>query len=359
VTDRAGHSVGPDVSRVEEEFARLRSEAPTDGAAVVRACSHNLVVACADDPADVEEAGALVAEVSRTAPGRALVIAPTAWPGAPPLEVFVSAHCHRAAGGSVVCSEQVTLRPAEKGIELVPGTLLQLLVEEMPVFTWWRRPSLGADPLFRPLSEMSDRLIVNGAGFADPAARLRELYTAARRVTFKGHAADVTWSRLDPWREAVASFFDAGELRAVLDGITAVTIRAGGPVSGEGLTVAGAYVAGWLSSRLGLRSSRGAWRRADGLPVRLHLQRDPDLCAGDVALTRIEAGHLACTVERTAAQSDIVRLSVEGSPGPARPRTIKLPLRDDCALLCGTLQRPDRDPVFEAALADATRMAAS
>ena len=121
-------------------------------------------------------------------------------------------------------------------VELVPGTILRLLVEDMPVRVLWRRPSLTGEALLRPLRDLADRLIVNSARFDAPIEQPRELKEVAFEPAWKGHPADLTWARLEPWREALASFFDGPMMRSHLERLTRVAVSAGGPASGLPLT---------------------------------------------------------------------------------------------------------------------------
>jgi len=328
------------VSDVERELAGLWRDESSEEGAVVRACAHNLVVV-ADGGA--EEVAAIVARVSESAPGRALVVAPTGADGG--LRPYVSAHCHLGPGGKQVCSEQVTLEAGRDGLQLVPGSILQLLVEDMPVYTWWRRNGLEDDGLLAPLRDLSDCLIVDGARFDRPAEDLERLRSIAAKPGWKGHVADLAWERLDPWRDAIASFFDIPRMRRYIGAIERVTIAAGGPV-------VGAYVAGWLASRLD-------WTLGDD-GVTVVFERDSDLAAGEVASVLLEAVldglPVTFAVRRVEAGSAFVVSTVEMRDTCPLPRRIELPVRDEAALLCGALQEPSRDPLFDEALEAAARM---
>jgi glucose-6-phosphate dehydrogenase assembly protein OpcA len=261
-----------------------------------------------------------------------------------------------------VCSEQVTLEARPEGLRLVPETVLQLLVEDMPVHVWWRRSRLGEDLLLVPLRDLCDRLIVDTASLADPAARLRELRSVGSAATWRGHSIDLAWSRLEPWREAVASFFDGPEAAAYVERIAVVEVAAGGPESAGGLTAAGAYLAGWLASRLGWERGEDAgapWRRPDGGRVELRFRR-ADVAAGDPESVRIVADDEPATsflAQRTGKGGDFVRLAAGTLDACPLPYRRKLPRLDQAALLCGVLQHRGRDPLFESALACAARIA--
>ncbi len=347
----------PDPGLVESQLAELWRLASTDEQAVIRACKMNLVVVCGDGDSEVYDATRLVARISESEPGRALVIAPKESTGAG-LEVFVSAHCHRSSSGTQVCNEQVTLEVSNEGARLVPETVLQLLVEEMPVVVWWRRPVLKGQSVLARLRDLSDRMIFNSATFRNPHSGLREVWNVTS-TGWEGHASDLTWAELEPWREALASLFDLpGNLPSV-GRIRRVAISAGGAAAGE-LTAAGAYLAGWLASRLGWTGSDSDWQRPDGEPVTLALRRSPDLAPGEVESVVIEADHSGSTVkfraQRAGDAGGFVALSVEGSDPGSQLNRIKLPSRDEAELFCGLLQRAERDSIYETSLEAAAKM---
>jgi glucose-6-phosphate dehydrogenase assembly protein OpcA len=351
--DPLGRRPVPSPADVERQLADFWREASTDEQVVMRACSMNLVVVCADDPDDLRRTTELIARIAETVPGRALVIAP---PGgtASELDVYVSAHCHRGAGGAQVCSEQVTIEPEASSSDLVPGTVLQLLVEEMPVFTWWRRRELGASAMLAPLVDLSDYWILDSATTDDPRAHLKAALALSARRSWQGHLIDALWARLAPWREALASFFDDPARRPALDCISRIEVAAGG-------RVAFAYLAGWLASRLGFRpGDDGRWQRPDGAPVELEFSRLDELSAGEIASARIEAEHDGSTVAFTAAlaekRENCLSLSVVTAGRVLPPHVVPLPSLSDAETICGLLQRTGPDPVYDATLTLATRI---
>jgi glucose-6-phosphate dehydrogenase assembly protein OpcA len=264
----------------------------------------------------------------------------------------VSAHCNRGPAGTAVCSEQVTLEVDAGDVELVPGSVRQLLVEDLPVATVWRRPDWVGDPLFAALLEMSDRMIVGATRSADPAAWLAELERLTAPSDRPRRVLDLAWARLEPWREAVAALFDSPEARRALDDVQRLVVT--------GPALPAAYAAGWVASRLGFRGAPGAWRRADGGRVEILLKTEGTGSLDALRSVRVEARHdgaaVAYGAERVAAT--LVRLSAECPDAPARSRVFPLPSRDDVALVCGLLQRSERHVIFERALAVAARLAA-
>jgi len=351
-----------DVADLERQLAQFWREASTDSQAVMRACTHNLIVACQDDDG-VADATRTVARLSEQFPGRMLVVsvAEEAQGGAErsDLDAFVSTHCHRGAAGSRVCCEQVTLAArGPRGMSLIPETVLQLLEGDVPVYTWWRRTSLAADPLWEPLARLSDRCIVNSATSADPARALADLAGLASNDAWRGASGDLAWIRLEPWREIVAAQFDSGLTRGYLDGISAVEIDTAS-------TTAGAYLVAWLASRLGwsLDDRQAAWRRPDGAAVAVRLAPDRGSGSRLIGAVRIEATDLGRTArlvaERTAPDEDSVRLRVEAEHACPPPSILKIRRPEDAPLLCGELGRDSEDPVFLEALGLAARWAST
>lgn len=352
--DPLGRRPVPSPGDVERQLAEFWRGASTDEQAVMRACAMNLAVVCADDEDDLRRATELVAGIAAMAPGRSLVVGP---PGgdAADLDVYVSAHCHRDAGGAQVCSEQVTIEPGASSLDLVPGTILQLLVEDMPVYLWWRRRELDPTPLLVPLVDLSDYWILDSATSGASGAHLRAMLALSSRRSWAGHVIDAAWARQAPWREALASFFDDPALRPALDRITRVEVEAGGPI-------AHAYLCGWIASRLRFRSEAdGRWSRPDGVNVEFAFRRIRGLAGGEVAAARIEAELADTPVIFSAGPADegseCLSLTVTGEGHSVPRRTIRLPSLDETGMICGLLQRTGRDPVFEEALVLAARMA--
>jgi hypothetical protein len=347
-----------DVAGIERELAEIWAEASAGEDAVVRACMLNLVVACRDGGLDLLEATRLVAGISENEPNRALVLAPHG-PRLPNgLDAYFSPHCHRGAGGRLVCSEQITVCYDGGGAELLPETVLQLLVGELPVVCWWRRPGLESDALLSRLLGFANVLLIDSAGHRDSAAQVRALAARLAGGPWHGRAIDVDWARGEPWREAVAALFDAPDLIPWLERVTAVTIVEGG-AAGEPPGSAALYLAGWLASRLRWTPARASgdrpgWRRPDGAGVRVAFARDPGAAGSEVSEIGLEAAGAGGTARfearRYAGRSRIVELRASARQPCGPPTRIQLPERDPTALLCGSLERAQADPLFAPAL---------
>ena len=357
----------PDLADLEKQLAEFWRQASSEDEAVTRACTLNLIVACREKR-DLAGTAKTIALLSEQHPGRTLMVSVDAVAEGESderLAAYVSAHCHRASGGARVCSEQITLEAHEKSAHLIPETVLQLLVGDCPVYTWWRRPRMGTDLLWSQLARISDRFIVDSATFPDPVEAVTDLASLASSQTWGGNVGDLLWVRLERWRELVASQFDSSLTRGYLDWATAVQVTAGGPASERGVTAAGAYLAGWLASRLGWRSEAdgGTLRRKDGGRVRVELKHDPRFESGRTCSVSIECSDAdrpaTFVVERLSPEEDAVRLRMETEGACPLPYIQKLAGLDDVSLLCGELERDAHDSVLEDALASATLLASA
>jgi len=349
--------MGP--GQAEQALADLWRRASGSEQPVVRTCGLNLVLALSEGPAELAEAGRLVAAIATSVPARVLVLTPVpARDGAAPgLDLAVATHSHGASDGVVLFSEQVTIEVAPDALDLVPATVRQLVVEELPVHVWWRRPELLDDPLLAAVARVAERLIADSAALGP--AGLHELAAVSAAGSFAGRVADLHWVRIEPWREALASFFDDPALQRGLDGAAELAVTSGGP----GVPPAALYLGGWLASRLGWRpgASGAEYVRRDGGPARIRFEHDPALEDGELGAARIvlrEAGRgqRACVAQRLHDRTELVMLSVETGGICPPPRKIKLPPADAAALAARMLQRPEHDPIYDAALAAACRL---
>jgi glucose-6-phosphate dehydrogenase assembly protein OpcA len=352
----------PDVGAIENQLAEFWREAAADDQAVLRARMLNVVVAC-EDPSAVNDVSQTVARLSEDLPGRALVVTttPAVEGGEDRIDGYVSTHCHRGPGGSQVCSEQVTLSATGGASAHLPETVLQLLLEDTPVCTWWRRPALLSDALCLSLARLSDRFVVDSSRLDDPVAAILDLAAIAAEEGWRGSAGDLVWVRSEIWREQVASLFDAMAFRGYLEGITAVRVAAGGPAGPRGVTTAGAYLVAWLAARLGWSYREGKrFTRRDGGNVEIELDHNEEARPGRIASIRIEAtdGNRPAifNVERTAPKEDAITIRIDVEMTCPLPYTKRLTPMSSGELLCGELERDTRDLLFEESIACAAKL---
>lgn len=231
-----------------------------------------------------------------------------------PLQAWVSMFCQiPPAGGRQVCCEQVMIVSGGESLRQIPAAVLPLLISDLPVFLWWPDGSPFDDYVFRQLADSLDRLIVDSATFETPESSLQHLATRLKGTWTHISGTDMNWGRITHWREVVAGFFDAPDLRPYLDRISRVTIEyalssKGGPVNRSQALM----LAGWLASRLG-------WQPADNI---YKLEHSPDRLP-PIATLSLRMGKRPVTVvlKPNPRKSDIpgdiclVRIEVPGQEG--------------------------------------------
>lgn len=348
-----------EIGEIERQITQLWRSSGEGEEAAVRACTLNLVVPCEE----ASEVGNAVALLSEHHPCRAIVVSCGSASGSGELRAWVSAHCHRGLGGRKTCSEQVTIEAHGDAQALVPDTVLQLLCEDLPVYLWWRRATGSDDPLLQALAPLSNRVLIDSSLQGDPVKALATLVSSSSERVLGGRIEDLAWTRIEPWRGIVASLFDAPSTRPLLGATRKLRIRAGGPASNREATIAGAYLAGWLASRLAFRIEGKRILGAHGREVEIRLERDPARGPGEIGSVEIDCsgdgGVAQVHASRIEGSSDLVRAWIETERSRPLPRVLKLPLPDDAALLSREIEKETGDPLFGSALFLASKLLAS
>jgi glucose-6-phosphate dehydrogenase assembly protein OpcA len=196
------------------------------GGAVTSGIVLTLVVVV--DEKDVEEAEEAATVAASRHPMRMLVVvrrqidAPV-----PRLDAEVT------IGGRLGPGESVVLRMYGRLALHAESVTLPLLAPDAPVVTWWH----GGPPekiAYDPLGVFAERRITDVSRAADPNAALQQ-----RADDFAPGDTDLAWTRLTPWRIALASAFDGGRHAAV-----SAAVHGGENEPSAGL------LCGWLRARL-------------------------------------------------------------------------------------------------------------
>jgi glucose-6-phosphate dehydrogenase assembly protein OpcA len=140
-------------------------------------------------------------------------------------------------GGRLGPGESVVMRMYGRLALHAESVTLPLLAPDVPVVTWWHRepPEKIA---YDPLGVFAERRITEVACAVDPNQALHQ-----RAEDFAPGDTDLAWTRLTPWRIALASAFDGGRHSAV-----------GATVHGGDQEPSAQLLAGWLSARLGFHA---------------------------------------------------------------------------------------------------------
>lgn len=356
------------VTEIERELTELRRRAAAQAHEAMlpaRASVLNVVV-YATRRAHAERAARTIEELALGHPSRALVLFHDL--GArEPFAAEVSLHCNLPrVSGTNVCFEQIVVKARAGSDSRLASVVIPLLIPDLPVFLWWTgTPSFGA-AYFRDLLRLARRLVVDSADFARPEVALPRLFDLVCEGRFG--VTDLNWTRLTPWRELLAQFFDVPDWRPSLDAVTG--LRAGFAVDMEGREVhpsQALLLVGWLAARLGwLTEEHLAPSEAGGLLFRM---RRPDgerlwvraqprfvrsVDEGNVTFVRLQAGlgarraefAISCSLDGT--PHVVTEVVLDGRP--AMRRTVVLPRPSVVELLGEEFTITGSDAIYEEAL---------
>ena len=338
---------------IDAELRALWREAGTDQASgVTRALLLNFVTHVPPD-GDVAAASRTVARVAAAIPCRAFVLVESPpGPGAtPPLEAWIASHCVQSGPGKQVCCEQVSLRARADARDALVAQLLSLRVPDLPVVLWWPDGDIGS-PLLERVAQESNRLVVDSSTFSDAAAGIARVARLSSAPGAVAVADDVTWTRLDAWRELTASLFDFPPCVDHLPSIHAARITH----SESGAAAAWLY-AGWLASRLNWRprARRGQQFEFDASNGRTTLQLEAGAAPHDGGATLLRIALHAATgavfdIAIDPVHPTLLAAHIEGIGDCPRPQHRDRHPRDRDDELVRVLQRRRPNRAYTAAL---------
>jgi len=366
------------VAALERELARMRrvqsAQAADQGHVVARAAVLNLIVHASRE-VHARRAAATIRQLSQRHPSRAIIVHVDS-ERPPGFEAALATHCllPAADAGRQICYEQILVRARGDSDERLASAVIPMLLPDLPTFLWWT----GTPPVdqrhFDDLLALADRFIVDSADFARPDVTLQQI----ARICEGGHGrygvTDFNWTRITPWRELVASFFDAPTWRALLADVTG--IRVGFAVDADGRDIhpsQALLLIGWLASRLGWRPTAAlapseaggllfSMRRADAaeIQVRVRPRFERGLAEGDLSGLRLQAERAGVltefVVKRVPGMSHaLASVSTDGTL--VSSRTIPLPAPSVTDLLGEELTIAGSDRIYEDALAALVRLA--
>ena len=217
-------------------------------------------------------------------------------------------------GGLRGANESVVMRMYGRLTLHAESVVLPLLASDAPVVTWWH--GVTPDKLaYDALSTLASRRVTDTANGEDPLKALK-----ARAKDYAPGDTDLAWTRATPWRALLAAAFDD-----ISDDATSAEVKA------EEGNPSAALIAGWLSSRLGVKARRSTSAGPGVTAVQVRFS------GGDVLRVDRPDGYLA-TLSRT------------GMPD----RQLPLKRRELGDLIAEELRRLDADQPYADALSEVT-----
>ena len=319
-------TVAPD--SILRELAALWTQQGQQGdAGVLRACTMTLLV-IAEAADDAAALGETVAALMPEHPARAILIR-LRGEGERALSQRVYQQCWKPFGQrQQICCEQIEITASDAALADLPSVILPLAVPDLPVILWCQSARLVRRPEFGEIAGMATKVVVDSFADTDPTDAIRRM---AEGVRSGGILADLAWTRLTRWRETLARVFENRDTLARLSEVDSVQVR-----FGPGYETAAWYLAAWAANALA----------SVGQVV------TPEISGQDESLRlELSGGTFRVTLSRQ--QERLVTGVNEQS------NCTNLPRPTDYLLMREELGIVRRDPVFEAALASAARLAVS
>jgi len=299
------------LSGIRHKFAH--AEAGDDEHPRPRNCVMTLV-AVATSEADDRRAQRACVAIAAQHPSLAIVVREE--PNAPSgrIDASIATHALNPSSSSHAQCELISLRVRGAAGKHLAGLVDPLLQSGVPTYLWWLdTPPFGKDELVDAL-RICDALVVDSARFDRPHQSFLGLADLA--LTSHSHLGigDLQWARLEPWREAIAQFFEPKDRRGYMAGIAELGIDYVG--EGRGNRIAAALLVGWFASALGWKVERAVGGAGGVVVAHLTVGGGRQL---EVAFRSVSKGHLAqgeVSGVRIAGASggSTFRLSVERDP---------------------------------------------
>lgn len=216
---------------------------------VVRACAMTLIVATDDEDPQAVSVAQTLTELMHVHPSRAVVLrlSQGAEDG---LSSRVFAQCWKPFGkAQQICCEQIEIEANKDRWADVGPTVLGIIVPDLPVVVWCRQRGAlqvrGSEPQrdgLESVLSLATKIVVD-----TQEAPIREAFDVIHSWKSQGRVvADLEWTRLTPWREAIAHAFDEPQVLRERSSIRSAEITYGG----SSISAGAYYMAAWLESGL-------------------------------------------------------------------------------------------------------------
>ncbi len=243
--------IDTDPAGAAETLVKLRDALPELEAQYCVRVSTLTCLVVIPDPVWVNYAALQVQMILKSSPAR-LVIVVIDKQAKGGVSCWIACGCRQGTTRSVT-GEEVVFHVPGKGEE-VPSLVFPLMEDDLPVFLWWVGAPVRDSSLLEALLSSSDRVILDGTTFPFVSV-LPEVVALMDDPYHKDQVfSDLDWTRIEPWRERVASFFDAAASNIGPEEVEEVEIAhwCGNPEAGE-ISMMPLLMAAWFVERSGWR----------------------------------------------------------------------------------------------------------
>ena len=193
---------------LKASWASASRTSALDGS-ISRACLSNVII-YTEDPSEEPRLREIVTQFIEKHPCRTIVVMANPESGESSIHAEVSNHIFETAGRRQVSCEQINLHVKGAGLHQLASAVQSLLVPDLPIYLWWRGVFLKHRHLFEQMITFVDKFIYDGVGWKNLHDTVPEVSEFIEKYRARVGFTNFNWSRLRPWREFAADFFDAG-----------------------------------------------------------------------------------------------------------------------------------------------------
>jgi len=320
---------GASLGEVMAALPELRRKA-SSGEGGTRTAVMTIVMVLGDNEVS-EEAAASVRLLGAHHPCRAIVLRPE--PDSTPAidaDACLWRAEPRSGEGHPVFFEEVQLRVGGQAASHLASIVGPFVLADLPVVMWF--PGHVPEPA-DPLLRLASVVVVDTRSVAD--AEIGHSYRTLLELANHQPVVDLSWVRLQPWRELLAGLFEPQHNRRFLQGVSVAAVR-GKPGPRH-------MLGGWLMSQLDLRARELVL--ADAKHVDITVQSDCGDEHGEFRVSRDEGARA-------------VRAEASFSSGLCQGQALPLPDDSLTTALAAAVSNLRADRIWERALAAAAALAA-
>ncbi len=291
----------PEPARIEQELRRLwtnLAQARNTGIPLVKKNAASLIAVVADSQGAAAVTQA-IGSLSRHHPGRfvTVVLRPDQISSreADGYQCALTLAC-----SDETCYEHIVIPRSPENSSSLSQLAKMLLPSDLPVILWWRYPFQPGEPLFQEFSSLASQVILDSITIKNPHSGFTKILELLQTRQPQG-VRDINWSRLTPWRIALASLYDLAAYQPFLAAAEHLEIVYSHQLSRHHLLNNSQVLLlfSWLASRLGwsLRSGiteeqpaavyRVAMASSSGHSIMCHFRMFPAVSHLDAGIKQI------------------------------------------------------------------------
>jgi glucose-6-phosphate dehydrogenase assembly protein OpcA len=336
--DASGLGLPVEIGRIDKELGKLW-ESSDDSK--TRASLINFVIHTGD-PSSLKADTEIISTIAAKHACRAILIFSNPSAPASAAQAWINAHCHQTGKGSrQLCSEQITFRLDGESAHALPNIVFSHLDSDLPLCLWWQGDL--PEPLDETLWAWVDRLIYDSAEWKNPAHQFSMLRHLASRNGKGAVLCDLNWTRLQPWRYALASLFDHAAAFPKLGKVDSIEIDLN-----SGSRTSALLLLGWFACQLNWSSaeSDNEFLASDGRKIAVKI-RENDTHGRNAAKICCEGAEFELSLE---AESDFFEAAIRISGVVESRQILPATRRNTTDTLLAELSRAGRHPLYTKSL---------